>query len=49
MEKIKEMISSAPTRSMARDMLNTWRLFGNITEKQYQKGRELITKEFANK
>jgi len=36
------------TRSMARDMLNTLRLFGNVTESQYKKGRELITKEFKN-
>jgi hypothetical protein len=27
-------------------MLNTWKLFGNITETQYSKGRELIRKEF---
>lgn len=47
MKKIKEMIESAPTRSAARDMLNTWRLFGRITEEQYEKGRELIAKEFS--
>jgi hypothetical protein len=44
MKRIKEMIETAPTKSMAIDMLNTWRLFGNITEQQYVKGRELITK-----
>ena len=46
MKKIKEMIESAPTKSMAIDMLNTWRTFGNITESQYEKGRKLITNEF---
>jgi hypothetical protein len=46
MKRIKEMIETAPTKSMAMDMLNTWRLFGNITEQQYTKGRELIRKEF---
>ena len=39
------MIETAPTKSMAIDMLNTWKIFGNITERQYEKGRKLITKE----
>jgi hypothetical protein len=47
MKQIKEMIEIAPTKLMAMDMLNTWRLFGNITEQQYAKGRELIRKEFS--
>ena len=46
MKRIKEMIETAPTKLMAIDMLNTWRLFGNVTEQQYTKGRELIRKEF---
>ena len=46
MKKIKEMIESAPSKIMAINMLNIWRLYSDITEKQYQKGRELITKEF---
>jgi hypothetical protein len=46
MKQIKEMIETAPTKSMAMDMLNTWKVFGNITEQQYTKGRELIRKEF---
>jgi hypothetical protein len=46
MKRIKEMIETSPTKSMAVNMLNTWRLFGNITEQQYTKGRELIRKEF---
>jgi hypothetical protein len=47
MKKIKEMIESAPSKMDAINMLNTWRLFGNITEQQYTKGRELIRSEFA--
>jgi hypothetical protein len=46
MKRIKEMIETASTKSMAVNMLNTWRLFSNITEQQYTKGRELIRKEF---
>lgn len=46
-KKIKEMIESAPTKKLAIDMLNTWMTFGNMTEEQYKKGRELITKEFS--
>jgi len=46
MKKIKEMIETAPTKKMAMDMLETFRIFGNITDRQYQKGRELIRKEF---
>lgn len=46
MKEIKEMIESSPTKSMAINMLNTWRLFRNITEQQYEKGRILITKEY---
>ena len=46
MKKIKEMIESAPTKKMAREMLNTFRLFGDITEEQYTKGCELIREEF---
>lgn len=47
MKKIKEMIESASSKMGAIDMLNTWRLFGNITEQQYIKGRELIRSEFS--
>jgi hypothetical protein len=47
MNEIKSMIESAPTKMMAINMLNTWQLFGNITDKQYIKGRKLITKEFS--
>lgn len=46
MKKIKNMIESAPTKMDAINMLNTWRTFGNITEEQYNKGRELISEEF---
>ncbi len=47
MKKIKHMIETAPTKKMAMDMLETFRIFGNITDEQYQKGRELIRKEFC--
>jgi hypothetical protein len=46
MKKIKEMIETAPTKKYAREMLETWRIFGNITEDQYAKGRKLIQKLF---
>ena len=46
MKIIKEMIETAPTKSMALNMLETYRIFGDITENQYKKGRELIKKEF---
>ena len=46
MKRIKEMIETAPTKLMAINMLNTWRIFGDVTEQQYTKGRELIRKEF---
>ena len=41
------MIETAPTKIEAINMLNTMQLFGNMTEEQYKKGRELIRKEFA--
>ena len=47
MKKIKHMIETAPTKKMAMDMLEIFRIFGNITDEQYQKGRELIRKEFC--
>jgi len=46
MKKIKNMVESASTKIEAINMLNTWRLFGDITESQYIKGRELVRKEF---
>tara|TARA_Y100000385_G_scaffold166436_1_gene172533 strand:- start:3490 stop:3633 length:144 start_codon:yes stop_codon:yes gene_type:complete len=46
MKKIKDMIESAPSKKDAMEMLNTFKIFGDITEKQYEKGRELIRKEF---
>jgi hypothetical protein len=48
MKEVREMIESAPTKKMAREMLNTFKIFGDITEKQYEKGRELIRKEFGS-
>jgi hypothetical protein len=46
MKKILEIVNTAPTKKIAMDMLETLRVFGNITESQYQKGRELIREEF---
>jgi hypothetical protein len=46
MRRIKAMVESAFTKLEAINILNTWRLFGNITETQYNKGRKLIRKEF---
>jgi hypothetical protein len=46
MKKIKEMIDTAFSKSEAINMLNTFKVFGNITESQYKKGRLLINKEF---
>ena len=40
------MIKSALTKIDAINMLDTWRIFGNITEQQYTKGRKLIREEF---
>ena len=46
MKRIKDMVESAFTKKQAMDTLETWRIFGSLTDKQYQKGRELIRKEF---
>jgi hypothetical protein len=47
MNKIVEMIESSPTKKDAIDMLNSWRIFGNVTEVEFAKGRELINEEFG--
>ena len=46
MKRIKEMIETAPTKSEAMQMLETYRIFGDITAAQYKKGREMIRKLF---
>ena len=46
MKKIKEMIESAFTKIQARDMLECYHIFGNITEEEYKKGRDAIRQEF---
>jgi len=46
MKKIKKIIESAPTKSMAMGMLTTYLIYGNITLEQYDKGRKLIINEF---
>jgi len=40
------MIETAPTKRDAMQMLETWRVFGNVTDDQYQKGRDMIRKYF---
>ena len=47
MKKIKAMVESAPTKKDAMEMLSLMRLYSNISDAQYQKGRELIRKEFS--
>ena len=47
MKRIKSMVESAFTKIQAMDTLETWRIFGYLTEKQYNKGKELIKKEFG--
>lgn len=46
MKKILLIVYTSPTKKMAMDALESLRMFGNITENDYQKGRKLITKEF---
>ena len=46
MKRIKEMIETSPTKRDAMQMLETWRVFGNVTDNQYQKGRAMIRKYF---
>ena len=43
---VREMIESVPTKKMAIDMLESMRIFGDVNEVNYKKGRELIRKEF---
>lgn len=45
---IKEMVYSAPTKKDASYMLSLMRIYGDLGDTLYQKGRELISKEFAN-
>jgi hypothetical protein len=46
MKKVIEMIESAPTKSMAMVMLDVHLIYGDISEKQYDKGKKLIVKQF---
>lgn len=48
MKKIKAMIESASSKKEAMDLLSWARLYGNLSDAMYQKGRELIRKEFSN-
>jgi hypothetical protein len=47
MEKIKSMISAAPTFKDAKDILSAMRLVGTCTEAQFQEGQRLIRAKFA--
>jgi len=40
------MIETAFSKKDAREMLETFRIFGNITEGEYRKGKKLIKLEF---
>ena len=46
MKKIKDMIETSFSKKDAIEMLETFRIFGDVSEKHFQKGRELIRKEF---
>jgi hypothetical protein len=46
MKKIKDMIETSFTKTDAINMLNTFRTFGSVSEKQYDKGRVMINKKF---
>lgn len=46
MERIKDMVESAFNKRDARNMLETWKTFGSMTDEMYTYGRELIQKEF---
>ena len=43
------MIESSFDKKLAINMLETFRIFGDISEKEYEKGRKLIRKEFNQK
>ena len=47
MKKIKAMVESAPTKKDAMEMLEAMRIYGNLSDANYEKGRELIRKEFS--
>jgi hypothetical protein len=47
MKKIKAMIDSAFNKKDAIYMLETLRIFGDISDVEYEKGRKLIRKEFT--
>ena len=47
MKKVKAMVESAPTKKDAMEMLSWMRIYGNVSDANYEKGRELIRKEFS--
>lgn len=42
------MVKTAFNKRDALEMLETFKIFGNITEKEYLNGKKLIKKEFEN-
>ena len=48
MKKIKAMIDSAFNKKDAIYMLETLRIFGDISDVEYEKGRKLINKSYKN-
>jgi len=46
MNTLIEMVKTSFNKKTALDILESHRIFGKVTEKQYQKIRELIRKEF---
>ena len=46
MKKIKQIVETAFNKKDAIDMLETHRMFGNVNGEEYQRGRDMIRKEF---
>jgi hypothetical protein len=42
MKKIKEMVDSSFSKRDAMQMLETWRIFGGLSDDLYEKGRKYI-------
>ena len=47
MKKIKDMIVTSFSKKDAMEMLETFKIFGSVSETQYQKGKELIRNEYS--
>tara|TARA_R110000782_G_scaffold116145_1_gene206173 strand:+ start:890 stop:1036 length:147 start_codon:yes stop_codon:yes gene_type:complete len=46
MKKIINMVETSFSKKDAMEMLEAFRIFGNVSENQYQKGKELIRNEY---